>query len=63
MKLTMVRKRDEGEENIKCKNSTLEAFLNGLIIFKRGKQESKPGQSETPALENNENPNNMLLKN
>lgn len=56
------QERDEGEENIKCKNSTLEAFLNGLIIFRRGKQESKPGQSETPALENNENPNNMLLK-
>ena len=40
----------------------LETFLNGLIIFKRGKQDPKPGQPETPALENNENPNNTLLK-
>lgn len=56
------QEREEGEENIKCKNSMLESFLNGLIIFKRGKQEPKPGQPETPALENNENPNNILLK-
>ncbi|AET69901.1 hypothetical protein Desor_4492 [Desulfosporosinus orientis DSM 765] len=53
---------EEREENIKCRNSMLESFLNGLIIFKRGKQEPKQGQPETPALENNENPNNSLLK-
>lgn len=50
------------EENIKCKNSTLESFLNGFIIFKRGKQDAKPGQPEKPSLKNNENPNNILLK-
>jgi len=50
------------EENIKCKNSTLESFLDGFIIFKRGKQEAKPGQPERPVLKNNENPNNFLLK-
>ena len=53
---------EEMEENIKCKNSMLESFLNGFIIFKRGKQDPKPGQSELPALKNNENPNNMMLK-
>ena len=53
---------EEKEENIKCKNSTLESFLNGLIIFKRGKQDAKPEQPERPLLKNNENPNNMLLK-
>ena len=52
----------EKDENIKCKNSTLEAFLNGLIILKRGKQEPKPGLPEAPGLSNNDNPNNMLLK-
>ena len=53
---------EEKEENIKCKNSTLESFLNGFIIFKRGKQDPKPGQSEIPVLKNSENPNNILLK-
>ncbi|ODA41658.1 putative cytoplasmic protein [Desulfosporosinus sp. BG] len=53
---------DDQEENIKCKNSMLESFLNGLIIFKRGKQEAKPGQPERPELKNNEKPNNILLK-
>lgn len=53
---------EEKEENIKCKNSMLESFLNGLIVFKRGPQEAKPEQSESPALKSNENPNNVLLK-
>ena len=55
---------EEKEENIKCKNSTLESFLNGLIIFKRGKQDPKPGQPERPVLsiKNSENLNNILLK-
>jgi len=52
----------EKEENIKCKNSMLESFLNGLIVFKRGPQDTKPEQAESPTLRNNENPNNVLLK-
>ena len=27
----------------------LDSFLNGFIIFKRGKQDPKPGQPERPA--------------
>ncbi len=52
------------EENTKCKNSTLESFLNGLIIFKRGKQDLKPGQTETPSLSirGNKSINNIILK-
>jgi uncharacterized protein YehS (DUF1456 family) len=55
---------EEKEDNIKCKNSMLESFLNGLIIFKRGKQDPKPGQTEGPVLsiKDNENPNNIMLK-
>lgn len=53
---------EEKDENIKCKNSLLESFLNGLIVFKRGPQDVKPAQPESPALKNNENPNNVLLK-
>ena len=30
----------------KCNNYMLESFLNGFIIFKRGKQETKPGEPE-----------------
>ncbi|MDD4142827.1 MAG: DUF1456 family protein [Bacteroidales bacterium] len=57
-------KVEEKEENIKCNNSMLESFLNGFIIFKRGKQDPKPGQAERPVLKNKNlnNPNNMLLK-
>ncbi|SEM93185.1 Uncharacterized conserved protein YehS, DUF1456 family [Mesobacillus persicus] len=51
----------EDDESMKLNNGTLESFLNGLITFKRGKQEPKPGQPETPAL-SNESVNNILLK-
>src|SRR3954452_14900040 len=38
------------EESITCDNFMLESFLNGFIIFKRGPQNSKPGQPERPAM-------------
>ncbi|KJS82954.1 MAG: cytoplasmic protein [Peptococcaceae bacterium BICA1-8] len=52
------------DENEECSNFMLESFLNGLIIFKRGKQAPKPGQPERPALSINDNGsvNNILLK-
>ncbi|WP_407314098.1 DUF1456 family protein [Desulfosporosinus sp. SB140] len=55
---------EDKEENIKCRNSMLESFLNGLIIFKRGRQDAKPEQPEGTVLKNNANPNpnNMMLK-
>lgn len=55
---------EEEEENIKCTNSMLESFLNGLIIFNRGKQDPKPGQSEKPdiSIKSNRSVNNVLLK-
>ncbi|MFC9597567.1 DUF1456 family protein [Peribacillus butanolivorans] len=55
---------DMDDEGIKCNNTMLESFLNGLIIFKRGKQEPKPGQPENPAptAKNKESMNNILLK-
>ncbi|MEG0259861.1 MAG: DUF1456 family protein [Lysinibacillus sp.] len=55
---------EENDDQIKCNNKMLEAFLNGFITFKRGPQEEKPGQSQN--LESTEqkldNVNNMLLK-
>lgn len=52
---------EEEEDIIKCNNKMLESFLNGFITFKRGKQDPKPGQPESPAL-SNESINNILLK-
>lgn len=59
-----VEVQDEIEENLICTNSELELFLNGFIIFKRGKQDQKPGQPEKPVLsiKNNQNVNNIMLK-
>lgn len=42
----------------------IESFLNGFIIFKRGKLESKPGEPEKQILmiKDNKNVNNIMLK-
>lgn len=56
---------DEDEESyIKVNHFIVETFLNGLIIYKRGKQEPKPGQAEQPAmtLQDNRSVNNVMLK-
>ncbi|HJV17763.1 MAG TPA: DUF1456 family protein [Bacillales bacterium] len=60
----LTKSDDENDEQIKCNNSMLDSFLNGYIIFKRGKQEPKPGQPEIqePALKKSANMNNLLLK-
>jgi len=53
---------EENEEDvIKCNNKMFESFLNGLITFKRGKQEPKPGQPDRPQF-SKESMNNILLK-
>lgn len=48
----------------KCDNFMLESFLNGYIIFKRGKQEPKPGEPDKPLymMKDNRSINNVLLK-
>ncbi|WP_342429892.1 DUF1456 family protein [Neobacillus sp. FSL H8-0543] len=56
---------DEIDENhMKVNHFSFESFLNGLIIFKRGKQEPKPGQPERPAMtiKDHGSVNNVLLK-
>ncbi len=67
--IKILTKSDEDEDGnsdqIKCNNSMLDSFLNGLIIYKRGKQEPKPGQPATPpepSLNKSANVNNLLLK-
>lgn len=60
----ILTKSDGDEENIKCDNVMFESFLNGFVTFKRGKQEPKPGQPETPELTlgRSANVNNLFLK-
>lgn len=53
---------NEIEEITKCKNITLESFLNGFIIFKRGEKETKTGQPEILSINGNKNINNIMLK-
>lgn len=53
---------DEVEEITKCKNITLESFLNGLIIYKRGEKETKAEQPEILSIKGNKNINNIMLK-
>ena len=63
MLLKVNDEEDAPEEYINCNNKMLEAFLNGLITFKRGPQKTKAGQSEGPLpVSGKESPNNMLLK-
>lgn len=60
----MLKKSDEDEVGMACSNGMLDSFLNGFIIYKRGKQEPKPGQVEKPAvaIQSRENVNNIVLK-
>ncbi|AQU78342.1 MULTISPECIES: DUF1456 family protein [Planococcus] len=51
----------EEEDYIKAEDALFESFLNGFIVFKRGRQEPKPGQTEVSAV-TNERSNNLLLK-
>lgn len=47
---------------IEVTNDMFEAFLNGLITFKRGPQKPRPGQKEAPVVKEKDHANNMLLK-
>lgn len=54
----------DNESFMACTNTMLDAFLNGLITFKRGIQEPRPGQPERAPLviTNEESVNNIILK-
>lgn len=47
-----------------CDNQTLESFLNGLIVFKRGKKEDSSGEAKKhqSMIKNDRSVNNVLLK-
>ena len=53
----------DSNETLPCNNKMLDAFLNGLITFKRGPQEKKSGQPENPvSITRRNNSNNIVLK-
>ena len=57
-------REEKNEEHIECTNHMLESFLNGFIIFKRGRQEPKPGQKQKTilTLKAGKSSNNVMLK-
>ena len=64
--LNMLKKVQEDEAPpagyIEVTNDMLEAFLNGLITFKRGSQKPKPGQEKPKVEAVKDHANNMLIK-
>jgi len=59
-----VQEKPVDEDINQCDHQTLESFLNGFIIFKRGKQESKPEESDKQAfmIKDSRTVNNVFLK-
>ncbi|MDF2886368.1 MAG: hypothetical protein K0R23_753 [Lacrimispora sp.] len=59
-----LKKDDSSAVNQICNNHMLESFLNGFIIFKRGKKEEKPGESADKNFMINDawSVNNVFLK-
>ncbi|MGH8438478.1 MAG: DUF1456 family protein [Pseudomonas sp.] len=50
-------KKDEEEGFVRCPDEVIAHFLDGLVIFKRGKDESRPAQAvELPVT------NNIIMK-
>lgn len=61
--LTKVNEDSTEKEQMECTNDMLDCFLNGFIIYERGVQEPKPGQTAKPVPTlDDENVNNILLK-
>lgn len=50
------------QEHIICENEILEAFLNGLIILRRGEQDIKSGQERKSLISTSKYINNVVLK-
>ena len=50
---------EEDEQYLECNDNTMLSFLNGLVIFKRGKNENAPALDHVVAEKMN---NNLVLK-
>lgn len=55
---------EEKKYDLECDNFSLESFLNGFIIFKRGKKEPVSGEPQKPVLiiKDDRSVNNAMLK-
>ena len=57
--LTAILKKEDEEGYVECSDKVMELFLNGLIVHRRGRKETAPGQakkSDSPLT------NNAILK-
>ena len=57
--LTALLKKEDEEGYVDCSDKVMELFLDGLIVHRRGRRETKPGQvkkSDSPLT------NNVILK-
>jgi uncharacterized protein YehS (DUF1456 family) len=57
--LTGLFKKEEEEGFVNCGNALLRYFLDGLILYKRGRKETKPGEAGRPDTRLT---NNAILK-
>lgn len=57
-----ILKREEEDDFLKCNNKMLEAFLEGFIILKRGKQKQDPNKKVEVAKITKNNINNVILR-
>ncbi|BDU51375.1 DUF1456 family protein [Haliovirga abyssi] len=56
-------KKENEEGYVKCSNKQLGMVLDGYIIYKRGRQEPKPGEEPKPRIElTGNNFNNLIMK-
>lgn len=60
----LTKSPEDDSAYIECTNEMLDAFLNGFIIYKRGRQEPRPGQPKRPPLtiSSDDHVNNIILK-
>jgi uncharacterized protein YehS (DUF1456 family) len=57
--LSALLKKEEEEGYVDCGDKVMELFLDGLIVHRRGRKETKPGQTKKPDLPLT---NNAILK-
>jgi uncharacterized protein YehS (DUF1456 family) len=58
-RLTGLLKKEDEEGFVDCDNAVLGHFLDGLILYKRGRREVKPGETRKP---DSRLTNNAILK-
>jgi uncharacterized protein YehS (DUF1456 family) len=58
--LVNLLKKEEEEGFLECEDEMLDSFLDGFIVFKRGKREETPGQKPLPKPESITN--NIIVK-